>query len=399
VSEKPRLLMCVYNALEYDGRVQRCASALAARYSVRVVDVRSEHPYADPAYEVCSLALPSRAGKSLPHLVFLRGLLRAAREFRPHVVHAHDFFMGWPGWAAARAADARLVYDAHELIVPEPGIPQTARDRFWYRSERWAVRRADLVIAANRPRGEVMREHYGLARTPVVVGNVPPAPRPGRPAAEVLARYPALARATTPGAVRLVYQGDVDVQRGLDRMLGALERLPERFELVMAGGGPDLKWLRHAAEPFGRRVTVLGQVPREDLHAIMGACDIGLISYSERGLNNILCAPNKLYEYAHAGLPMVARDNPVLNEAFERWGVGVSGADLAESVLRVSESIDEYRRRLGPFLRGSTWEVEAARLLDAYAELGLEGGEPRRPLARAPVRARAARERHPGALK
>jgi glycosyltransferase involved in cell wall biosynthesis len=286
------------------------------------------------------------------------------------VVHAHDFFMAFPGWLAARATGARLVYDAHELLIPEPGIPFGARDRLWYNTERWTVPRADVVIAANRQRAEVMRDHFGLDRVPVVVGNVPPAPAGGPPAEEVLARYPALAR-TAAGRVRLVYQGDIDRTRGLDRMVDALRRLPEHFEMVMAGGGPDLEWLRAEAEGLGGRIVVLGRVPREHLQAILSACDIGLISYSERGLNNLLCAPNKLYEYAHAGLPMVARDNPVLNEAFEAFGVGASGPDLAESVLRVSASLDEYRARIPAFLRASTWEAEAERLRQAYAGLDL----------------------------
>src|SRR6185295_8246597 len=92
------------------------------------------------------------------HLRFLRHLVRFARSHRPSVVYGHDFFMALPAWLAAKACDARLIYDAHELIIPGALGGQSGgfRERFWYWLERTIVNRADLVIAANAPRAEVM---------------------------------------------------------------------------------------------------------------------------------------------------------------------------------------------------------------------------------------------------
>jgi glycosyltransferase involved in cell wall biosynthesis len=384
--------MPVYNPIDYDGRVQRVASALAERFDVRVVSVDSGRPFSHPAFQVRTVRLPPmERGKALLHARFLAALVGEARQWRPDVVHAHDFFMAFPGWLAARTVGARLVYDAHELIVPEPGRALSRRDRFWYRLERWAAPRADLVIAANSQRAEVMGAHYRLASAPVVVGNIPPVPSGGLSREETLARYPALGR-RAPGTVRLVYQGDMDLQRGVGDLVRGLQSLPAHFELVLVGAGLHLERLRELVGELGlgERVIELGRIPREDLHAVLRTCDVGLITYAQEGWNNLLCAPNKLYEYAQAGLPTFARENPVLREIIGRWGVGVVAQDVAAGIQSLCEEMELFRSRLPAFLAANRWEAEAARLLDGYDRMLGNGPMHIAPPAREPVARRAA---------
>jgi glycosyltransferase involved in cell wall biosynthesis len=364
VSEgKARVLMPVYNPIDFDGRVQRIAAAVGAEYDVTVLSVSSRRPFAHPDFRVRAVELPGEgASKAGMHLRFLRALLREAAALRPAVVHAHDFFMAGPGWLAARTCGAKLVYDAHELIVPAPGERLSRRDRFWYRVEAITVGRADLVIAANRERAEVMRTHYGLACTPLAIRNIPPVPEGA--AHDPLPIAPG-------GEVRLVYQGDMSMDRGIGSFVSAMRRLPEEIRLLLVGGGPDVEALRALAarEGVADRVVLVGKVPRAELHGILRTCHVGVITYPERGLNNVLCAPNKLYEYAQAGLPMVGSVNPVLCHAFDEFGVGAADPDPASAVLRVVGDLAGFRAALPRFVREHRWEGEAEKLLRAYRSL------------------------------
>ena len=55
---------------------------------------------------------------------------------------------------------------------------------------------------------------------------------------------------------------------------------------------------------------------------------IGVLSYvptKETGysvLNTLYCAPNKVYEFAQFGIPMIGNDNPGLNYLFKTEGIG-----------------------------------------------------------------------------
>lgn len=371
------VLMPVYNRIEFDGRVQRAASALSRDYEVTVLSVESEGAFSSPNYAVRTVDAGGGNAASR-HLRFLAGVVREARRLRPQVIHAHDFFMAVPGLIAARASGARLVYDAHELIVPERGVPQPLRERIWYRLERPVVPRADLVIAANEFRANAMQEHYGLAALPVTVGNIPPPPRStGAPSPGGELRGPR----SEDGIVRLVYQGDMSLARGIRAFIEAVPELPPRFELLLVGGGPDLEALRGLTGSLGvgERVRFLGRVPNADLPAVLARCDIGLISYPQTGLNNLYCAPNKLYEYAQVGLPILARENPVLRDALGRYRIGVVTNDVVAGVLEIEEEMDALRSNIPAFLRDNRWEHESERLLAAYGEMLSESREAPRP--------------------
>lgn len=234
----PTVLMCVYNPIEFDGRVQRSARGLSSWFDVDVVSVHSGGDYQDPSFSVRTVRLPASGPKPWRHLWFTARLCAIALRRRPTVLYAHDYFMAFPGWLAARLSGARFVYDAHELIFPARGERLGRRDQFWYRLERAVIRRAQLVVAANAERAELMREHFGLAERPMIVRNIAAPPVRRSNEEEVLRRYPSLRR-TSADEVLAIYQGDMSLARGLSIFLDAAVLLPPHVRLILAGGaGP-----------------------------------------------------------------------------------------------------------------------------------------------------------------
>src|SRR5262245_27087197 len=205
----PRILMAVFNPLDFDGRVQRSAEALIGIAAVKVLAIDGGAGFKPSGYELAVLPVrPGEFGSNRRlHLRFLWRLLRQALRERPQVVYGHDFFLAAPAWLAARLSGARFVYDAHELIIP--GSVGRSRgqlqERIWYWLERAVIRRADLVIAANTARARKMAEHYGLARVPTSVRNLTAAPVSRLDDAAARERYPALQRRSA-GECVCVYQ-------------------------------------------------------------------------------------------------------------------------------------------------------------------------------------------------
>ena len=112
----------------------------------------------------------------LRYAYFCTAMVIAALRVRPHVIFAHDYFTAWPARTCAALTGAVLVYDSHELIIPEEGIKMGRRDAFFYRLEKLTLPRAALIIAANSERAALMQRHYGLADTPLAVHNIAPVP-------------------------------------------------------------------------------------------------------------------------------------------------------------------------------------------------------------------------------
>lgn len=374
MSKRKKILMGLYGEIEYDGRVQRSAEALSVAYDVTVVSIDSGHAYSNRAFDSLTVELPTGRHSQVPrHLVFWVRFWKIARREKPDLVYAHDYFMTLSGWVAARLTGARLVYDAHELVIPDAAMPSTPRERIFYAMERWVVSRADRVAAANPERAELMQQHYRLLQPPFVVRNFPASPPRQSEQFDPIAAYPRLARPEHVD-VRLVFQGNMSCERRIGEFITALRHLERSYDLLLVGGGPDLLRLQEqaTAEGVGDRVVFLGKVPRDHLCPVLRSCDIGIVSYSSRGLNNVYCAPNKIHEYAQAGLPVLVSSQPPLRSAVERYAIGgfvdlesgeQSAAErVAEAARDLAGRLEACRAEIPRFLSDNRWEAERDRL-------------------------------------
>lgn len=369
-----KILACVFAEIDFDGRVQRASEALAEIGDVTVLSIDSGRGYRSEKFKSTVVKRPAMIRSQIVmHLkMWLRLWLLVLRE-RPDFVHAHDVFMAFPGWIAARISGAKLVYDAHEVVIPEPDFKLGLRDRIWYWLEFPALKRADLVICANEERGDVMVDHYRLRNRPLVVQNIPPMPKHSETGGEGLPEL----RKETESERLIIYQGDVDVRRGILRFMDAFEFLPAQYRLIIIGGGPSFGELcaRSSDEKFGGRVLMLSKIPRDQLASVLRQCDVGIVTYSYYGIDSLLCASNKVYEYAQAGLPMVLTDQVPLRRAVEQFKIGRlagrhdSAQQIAAAIRYVAENRDEFVRNARAFAAANRWETEAGHLRNGVSSL------------------------------
>jgi len=304
---------------------------------------------------------------------FWWAFVRFAQVYRPDVIYAHDFYMTVPGTIAALATGAKLVYDAHELIIPESAEKMNCRARMFYVLEKLCIRYAGVVIAANRERAERMQRHYRLAQCPIVVRNIPAPPTCTDDLSSRICEFPIL-----PGdACTLVYQGVLTCARGVQTFLNAMRYLPDHYHMIIIGTGPDENALSKDMRAWGLsdRCHIMGRVPREQLSSLLARCDVGLLCYPYTGLNNIYCAPNKVFEYAQAGLSMVSSDQPPLKNLFDSYGIGaavdlrMSPKALASVIESVSIDRQRHVKALERFLSDHVWFNEKEVLKQAFHNL------------------------------
>lgn len=358
-----RFLIILFGTLEYDGRAKRVLEILKGVGHVTVVDVadgRVDRTTVAADVHRVQLRLPMQAKNIRRHMFFWWGALRSARRENPSVVVAEDYFTTLLGRILARRCRAKLIYDAHELIIPDFTRVMTKRDRFWYLLERWTVRRVDLVIAANEERAKLMAEHYCLKQTPTVMRNIPASAPIMTTKEDALHQWPILCR-RTPNEVLMLYQGDVNLSRGIGRFIQALGYLGSEYRMVIVGGGPDLENIRTIGQPFVRdgRLVILGLIEHRLLPSLTAMADVGIVTYPFKGLNNIYCAPNKIFEYAQAGIPMVTTNQPPLRRLVQSYGIGrlVGEHDGPEQLATVIQEVIRNKHKYAEGL---------FRLLDEY---------------------------------
>ena len=115
------------------------------------------------------------------------------------------------------------------------------------------------------------------------------------------------------------------------------------------------------------RVRFLPPVAPHEIHRHAVGADVGLATIQATYLSYRYALPNKLFDYLHAGLPIVASDFPDMRALIERYDVGAT-CDPA-SPRSVAEAIDRVTG--DPRLRANalaaaqhyTWDQERAKLL------------------------------------
>lgn len=277
-------------------------------------------------------------------------LWRAGRGLRAFdVVHANDLDTLPAGFALARRAGARLVYDAHELYSEfEKPAPRLAR-RLLVMLEGALARRADAVVTVSDGVARELQTRLRLAELPLVVTNAPP-------------RAEIAPIGSSRGPLRAVYQGGLGPGRGLDDLLTAAGAKDVLLTIRIRMADPDALRQIVAARGLSDRVRVLDPVPPAEVLEALGEFEVGVIFDRPQSRNSDLSLPNKFFEYLMAGLAVVAPHLETIGPLVEGEGLGVTYAPDDPDGLRAAlERLARDRSALGA-MRARARELALTRL-------------------------------------
>lgn len=376
------VLMVTASEMATDARVCREAESLIdVGYDVRILCLSSSIPARIRGAELIERSyghLPRRARLIAMTIdIFVSTVIRGADIYHAHNVPA------LPGcWVAARLRGSKLVYDAHELYALDVRLPKgtqgehTRRQHFEAGVERHLGRRADARITASDKYAEVIAKAIQVV-PPVAVPNYPPLPPMFK---ESPLRDLVGAR---DGDIVLLYQGGFYLSsRSLDTVVRGMRLLPSRYRLALLGFGVNGEELTLAAlaDDVGvaDRVRVLAPVPHQDLARHTAGADIGIIPLRLTEDATRLCAPNKLYEYFQASVPVLSTAAEELAETLAAVGAGAiyefdSERDFADQVIGMSTPMAGLKAQgaRGRAVAETTysWEAVSHTLTDTYRTL------------------------------
>jgi phosphatidylinositol alpha-1,6-mannosyltransferase len=308
-----------------------------------------------------------RVHPSLHYLTtFWRAALATVREWRPEVIQVGHVALAPLGWLLARRARRRWLVYAYGQEVLRPAVPGGGLPR-WVdgRLRGGALRAADAVVVLGSF-GATLVEGWGVPRARIVA-DVPfgAEPRPPVP---------------PPDGATLLSVGRLVPRKGIDTVLRALSRLPERVTYRVVGSGPDEARLRRLAGELGlgERVTFLGRLSESELAEEYQRCALFVLP-SRRTAGGELEGLGLVFFEANAwGRPVVAgRSGGEVDAVVDgETGVLVDGASVDAVAAAIQGLVgDPHRlRRLGEQGRRRVetthnWRTAAARLDDLLRHL------------------------------
>jgi len=278
------------------------------------------------------------------------GLAKAAVRAEPDVMIGFDPEAMPAAIEAKRRTGARFIFDAHEYHSEEdPDHPM--RGRWVARLETRLDPHLDGFVTVNKSIADLYVRDARIKRSPLVVRN---AVDPYPPHDGVDRLRPALG--VPEGENILLYHGALRPMRGLLQLAEMSRHLPMGWTIAVMGEGPMRADMEKVGDPD--RLRFLPFVPHAALPLWIASATLGVILYEGRGENQRNATPNKLWEYAAAGVPMLVRDLPELAAAIRPAGMGILVCD--------DEAPADIARRLGDL--DAAWLAQASAAARRFAE-------------------------------
>jgi glycosyltransferase involved in cell wall biosynthesis len=262
--------------------------------------------------------LPSkhRAGPRLflGHHMALREKL--SEISRADVILACDLYsLRAASQAKARSTKSILIYDARELYTGLPAVVAKPVVRYaWTKCERDGMLQTDLVcVTAPHDADAIFRVHSFLPR-PVLIRNIPLRSPQIEPNIQYLRSKGISAEENV-----VVYVGGLQIDRGLEVAVEAMKQTSSGVKLMLIGTGALDAGLRELAmrHAVSDRVIFAGGLAQEEVLPVLAACDAGLSLIQANSPSYELALPSKIFEYLHAGLPVVSTPLKHVTELFD----------------------------------------------------------------------------------
>lgn len=381
-----------YTLFPADTRVKR--EALAATRTGRRVAVVALRGPGQPGEEVMDsltvIRLPGQKSRGGPfsylaeYASFVwrcqRLLATDPRFAGVGVVHVHTLpdFLIWAA-APARRRGARIILDLHE-IFPEfaaakyPGALGRAAAWIARRVERAARRAADVTVTVNAPIEELLASRaIGRPERRILLHNSPDPEDFGA------IRPPALQPLRD--RLELAYHGSLTPLYGLDIAVRGVSLMAQRglpVHLTILGDGPQRRSLEHlvASLGAGHYVTFEAPIPQRALPNRLAGIDAGVVPTRLDGMTRYSLS-NKLLEYIHLGLPILASQLPsysrYLGEDAVWYWVAGDAADFARAITEFHATPPAQRQsrviQAQKALDRIAWPRERDQLVDIYEDL------------------------------
>ncbi len=261
---------------------------------------------------------------------------------------------------ASKFSKATLVYDAHELFTEVPElIHREKTQKKWLSIEKRILPKLKNAYTVCQPIADHYKEKYNTEFK--VVRNLPYF----LPELKSNNKLQELAN----GKKIILYQGALNIGRGLEQMIDAVNLIQDKIVFVIIGNGDITNELKQQVNDLKLENTVyfLGRIPYEKLSEYTSQANLGIsMEQPGFGLSYEYALPNKLFDYIQSEVPVLTSNLSGVRSIVDKYKIGIVVSDFSPEnlssviteVLNDEKNYQQWKTNLKEVKKELCWDNE-----------------------------------------
>ncbi len=358
-----KVMFIVYHDIKVEARSQEILE-VAKNLGSETVFVSYSKPFDEGS---CKCILTGKGKRN--YFSFIKNSIKAIKNENPDIIILHDNYTAVIlRWLHKYRKKIFVIYDSSELYIDrKPKSLKTFIAMHMNYFEKKYLRYANIVIAANVERAEIMKNYFHLNVTPIVFDN----------AHKIDDLYDTQAcdkkydKFFSDDAFCVLYGGGIGKPRMTFELAKAVGNLGNNYRLIIAGQSSESekKQLYSMIKSNNyNNIFYLGFIPRNEWRYLLKKSEISVSVFTQDTVNNINCASGKIYESIFEGTPILTSENPPFKRICKNYGVGVSTIDFTNGILELQKNYQSYRKNVESYAKNLNVEDRIDLLIKTLKE-------------------------------
>jgi glycosyltransferase involved in cell wall biosynthesis len=363
-----RVIVSVINDLSTDQRVHKtCHSLHKNGFEVLLIGRKQKKslPLSKRVYKTQRMQLIFEKGP-LFYMEYQMRLLLLLLFTKSPILYANDLDTLLPNFIASKIKKSKLIYDTHELFCEVPELKHTPIKRFiWKKTEAFIFPKLQCVFSVNDSIANIYSKEY----------NVPVHVIKNAPLMNSLSSFSVSKndlKIAEDSMIILLQGAGINTNRGAEEAVMAMQHV-NKAVLLIVGDGDVLTKLKAMVQhlKLDNKVLFIGKVPFEKLSAYTQLANIGLSLDKNTNMNYCYSLPNKVFDYIHAGVPILASDITEVKKIISFYNIGTfienhspqHIAQILNKLLANKTQLLQWKQNTLKAKACLNWEIEEQKLI------------------------------------
>lgn len=368
---KKIVLVSVINDLVTDNRVNKtCLTLIECGYSVVLIGRKLPNSLPVPQWNFTTIRM-NLLFKTGPlfYLFFNIRLFFKLLFTKCDLLYSNDLDTLLPNYLISRLKNVPLIYDSHELFCEVPElINSPTKRKIWLSLEKRIIPKLKNCITVNYSIAKIFEEKYNVNFK--AVRNIPDTPKDFIPKSKRQLNLP------DDKKIIILQGAGINIDRGAEELVDAMTYV-ENTLLLIIGNGDVWGVLKQKIknQNLENKIRLIEKIPKMELMHYTYNADLGITIDKNTNLNYFYSLPNKVFDYIHAQLPILASRLPEIENIVLRYNIGLfidnhqpkHIADKINEIL-MSEEYMVFKNNTKKVVAELNWQNEKLKLIEVIKQ-------------------------------